>query len=543
MLSLPQQVVVKAFYGLPLQGHELELWSAFQGYGEFDELGYLTGLSKLTTYEPKEYDTLTGVVGRRSGKSDRIAGIIIAYEITMGGHTEYIREGQEAFWLYIAQDLTTAEINMKFAVMALDTSPILSKYIVKRNADEIPFINGITLRPEPPNIRTGRGVPVIGIVMDEFGFWYKDSKSANPDYEVVRALEYSTSQFPNAKQIRLSTPWTKEGLLYKASLHGTEGLKLRCEHCSDGRGCPHVSEDREEFAGHLVIEAPTAMMGNPHITRKRLLRLRKKDQDAFQRESLAKFTDTQSSFLNWTQVELSIDRKVLRRVRNKAADYVATIDPAFRHDNFVLTIGHHEKHRGIVQDFVKVWDPLELLGPGQSLNPATVLDEIKLILDEWDISLVYSDQYQLESLRALAEDRDFVIIGFDLTTKSKTRVMNELKSQVSQGRLRLLDDAEQEGQLKNLQKTLGPAGYVSVAAPMGKKDDQAIALALLIHHCLQLPPLETPTEDIKGAQKNRFIPEKDLVRLRARWMERARTDEMYVREQDALRTLLELYGD
>ena len=553
MLSLPQQVIVKAFYGLPLAGHELELWSAFQGYGEYDDLGYLTGLTKLVPYVPQEYDTLTGVIGRRSGKSDRVAGIIAAYEITMGGHSRFIRQneegkGQDAFWLYIAQDLGTATINMRFVTMALETSPILTKYIVRKNGqipvEEIPFINGITLRPEPPNIRTGRGVPVIGITMDEFGFWYKDAKSANPDYEVVRALEYSISQFEDAKQVRLSTPWTKEGLLYKAALHGTEGKKLRCEHCTDGLTCEHVNEDREEFAGHLVIEAPTATMGNPLITRKRLIRLKKKDSEAFTRESLAKFTDTQASFLSWSNVERAVDRKLVGRVRNKAADYIAAIDPAFRHDSFVLTIGHHEKHRGVVQDFVKEWDPLTLLGAGQKLNPATVLDEIKLILDEWGISVVYSDQYQLERLQALAGDRDFVIIGHDLTTKSKTKVMNNLASQINQGKIRLLDFPEQESQLKHLQKTNGPAGYVSIAAPLGKKDDVALALALLTTQCLLLPPLETvDVNESTGVAAGKFISEKDLAKLKVRWENRMRDDPGFAQQQESLRTLLELYGD
>ena len=44
------------------------------------------------------------------------------------------------------------------------------------------------------------------------------------------------------------------------------------------------------------------------------------------------------------------------------------------------------------------------------------------------------------------------------------------------GKIRLLDNANQESQLKSLVRTLGPAGYVSIAAPMGKKDDLAVAL-------------------------------------------------------------------
>src|SRR5690606_29753717 len=104
-------------------------------------------------------------------------------------------------------------------------------------------------------------LPVVGVTMDEVGFWYKDAKSANPDFEVVNALDYALSQFPNSKQLRFSTPWTKEGILFEAFQLGTEGVKVKCDQCPDGYVCTHWDpEDRDKMVGHLVVHAPTAAM-------------------------------------------------------------------------------------------------------------------------------------------------------------------------------------------------------------------------------------------------------------------------------------------
>ncbi len=544
-LSLPQQVVLKAMYGLPLSADvkdkagwsELDYWSAFQGGGVYDELGYLTAVTQVP-YVAKEYDTLTAILGRRSGKSDRIGGFAAAYEITLGGHTSYRGNNKDLFWLYIAQDIATAKTNMKFIVAALQESPLLSKQIAKQGDEEIHFHSGIILRAEPPNIKTARGSAVIGFSADETGFWYKDAKSANPDFEVVVALEYATQQFPHAKQFRFSTPWTREGILWEAHEAGTEGVKFKCEHCATGAVCPHMQEEREPFEGHLVVHAPTAAMGNPLLTRRSMQRRRARNREKFERESLAKFTDSQSSFLTWASVDRSIDRRTKTREKLVGVDYVAALDPAFRRDSFAMTIVHNEKARGIVQDFAKEWVP----EPGERLNPAIVLDEVAGILKAWDLTHTFSDQYHLESLMVLAEDRDFTIIGMDLTTKSKAKIMSDLASVVNQSRTRLLDDAVQEKQLKSLQKTLGPQGYVSIAAPSGQHDDRATVLALATSKALELPAADTGHID-PAKRKHQYIDDATLAKLREQWERRMMEDDAFAEQQARMQALLDLYGD
>lgn len=487
-LSLPQQVVLKTFYGLPLETEEeYRLWSAQQGAdwtagdGVYDDLGFLVGTPPVVPYVPREYDTITGVIGRRAGKSTEITGFIGAYEIGLGGHTQYTRKGIETKFVYIAQDMSLAQTNMHGIVQVMLHSPLLSKLVPEKpGAEQIRFSNGITLEAMSNTLRSSRGYAICGAVFDELGFWYKDTKSANPDYEVERAIESAMDQFHGfAKSIRITTPWTKEGLAYDARIAGTEGRRLP----KDAPG-----EQRDAMTGHLVVYAPTGAMGNPLITRARLLRKRKRDPIGFARENLALFIDAQVGFLSHVKIAEAVERGLQAAIPpNEAISYVAIMDPGFRSDDYVLTIGHNDATLGVVQDYVQGWSPL----PGERLNPASILDEIRPLLEKYYLSVVYSDQYQLESLQQLALDRGFTVFGFDLTKMSKPKVMQALNLKLNQGQIVLRNCPPQTQQLRDLQRTATEAGGVKISAPPGKHDDYATALGLLVHLANMLPAAES----------------------------------------------------
>ena len=485
-LSLPQQVALKSFYGLPLDPVEQRIWSAQQGPdwavndGVYDELGYLTGNPTVIPYTAQEHDIFTGVIGRRAGKSTEITGFIGAYEISLGGHGQYAN-GAEMKFLYVAQEMSLAQTNMQGIVRTMRLSPLLSELLPALvGIEQVKFKNGITLEAMSNTIKSARGYAVCGVVMDELGFWYKDAKSANPDTEVEIAISYAMQQFEHAKQIRITTPWTKEGLAYEARIAGTEGRRLPKDADQD---------DREKMEGHLVVYAPTAAMGVPVplVTRKKLARKKKRDPIAFARESLALFIDAQAGFLSHAKVNEAVERgKAYTVVYNPDASYVAVMDPAFRGDDYSMTVGHKDAKLGIVQDHIQVWTP----EPGARLSPGIVLDEIKAVLDKFGLGVIYSDQVQLESLQELALDRDFTVFGFDLTKSSKPKVMQALNLKLNADHLVLLNYQKQTNQLKDLQRTVNVSGYTAIAAPPGKMDDCATVLALMVHLADMLPAVE-----------------------------------------------------
>lgn len=480
-LSKPQQVVLKAFNGLELTEEELRYWSMLQGGVSFDHLGFPIWASlKEIPYRAKKYDTLVAILGRRSGKTDRITSTQLAYEALLGGHMRFVEPGQDVKIYFIAQDIDTAGSHLNFVNNVLRSSPTLEKEIEKFNADALILKNGLKIEPAPPVITSSRGMAVPGWCGDEVGFWYTDPKAANPDFEVERAVEYAMMQFPDAFKFITSTPYTKQGMLWKYHLAGTDGNNLP------------AGEDREEYTDVLVVHAPTPAMENPRMPHKRFVRLQKKDPEAYIRESLAQFVDSISGFFKPEILRAAVAAKVLERERYPRAGhpedstpvYVAAMDPAFRHDHFAFTIFHHDASDGIVQDYFFEWIP----EPGQPLNPKTVLAEIKLKLDYYRTSLVYSDQYQLESLQQLAGDIGFAIVGVDFTSASKAKIYGSLASLVNQRRIRLLDKPEIYDQLVVLEKKRTPGGAVQITAPPGKIDDAAAACALGAHQCLYLLP-------------------------------------------------------
>lgn len=487
-LSLPQQVALKAFYGLPLVGRELDIWAIFNDSVTYDELGYPLTVTDVP-YTPREHDLLVGVLGRRSGKSSAITAFAALYEILFGGHLAYVKPGQDVVVPYIAQDLATAKANMIFIALLANDVPLLAKQILTASRDRIDFKNGIIITPEPPAIKTGRGIAVPVVIMDEVGFWYRTAEAANPDYEVQRAVSFAQAQFPRAKQFIISTPYTEEGLLYEYWKAGT-----------DGRHLP--PEDRLEYDGALVIQSSTAAMENPVITRKKLAQLQRQDPDAFIRESLCRFVSAISGFLPVELVERATrgHGKERTRLQNEEAGlkpmYVAAMDPAFRHDTFAFTIMHMEPDGTVVQDVLRTWTPDAKLG--QRIDPAAVLAEIGDLTKAWGLSVVYSDQYQLEALQQLALMHNFAIIGNDFTGKSKAKMYGSLLHLLRTDKLRLLDVPVIYQQLTQLQKKNNPMGSVQIAAPPGRHDDVASVIALgasvaLLHLPARTLPKKEPT--------------------------------------------------
>lgn len=478
-LSVPQRTVLKAFNGLPLNDEELRAWSILQGSAVYDELGFVVEWTPVV-YKAKKYDELIAILGRRSGKTDRITATQMAYEALLGGHMAHVEAKQDVQILFIAQDIDMAASHLNFVYNCINSSPLLAKEILKFNKDSILLRNGMKIVPAPPTITSSRGLAVPGWCGDEVGFWYTDAKSANPDFEVERAVEYAMAQFPDAFKFITSTPYTKEGMLWEGYEAGTDGRKIV------------DIEDRAEHEGVLVVHASTAAMENPRINKKKLVKLQRKDPDAFVRESLAQFVDSISGFLAPDILKLAIDNKVFERPRyprpghpeDAAFYYVAAMDPAFRHDKFAFTVMHHDMDKGIVQDYFNEWTP----EPGAPLNPKTILAEVKIVLDKFGLQLVHSDQYQLEALQQLAMDLGFTIIGIDFTASSKAKIYGSLASLVNQRRLRLLDKPTIYSQLVALEKKRTPNGAVQISAPPGKFDDAAAACALCAHQSIWLLP-------------------------------------------------------
>ena len=138
---------------------------------------------------------------------------------------------------------------------------------------------------------------------------------------------------------------------------------------------------------------------------------------------------------------------------------------------------------------------------GARLNPKDILAEIKPLLDAYKTTVVYSDQYQLESLQQLANDFNVTVEGMDFTARSKAKIFGNLQQLVNQRKLVLLDPMTTDAarttfqELIQLERRQTGGGQVSISAPEGKHDDMAAVLALAAYKAVWLLPEVTPVKD------------------------------------------------
>lgn len=483
-LSLAQRSLLKQSYGAPLDEtavdafnmSEMDYWSVFQGDCELDELGYVMKVGHRRPYVPNNYREAWLIVGRRGGKTDRFASTIVAYEALCGGHESYVRSGQPAICFQIAQDLRMARYSLHFIRATLESSPIGRKAIKQITADKIELKNGVCIYCVPPTTKSVRGFASPVAVLDEVGMWYQESDSANPDYEIYRALTPGQIQFPNRRIVGISTPWNKAGMLWQNYEAGTNGARLQTE------------SRRAEFEGVFVGHGTTASMGNPMVTAAYLKTERARDVRAFARECLAEFQDSITGFLPTALVERAVATGIVERPRSPRYTYVAAIDPAFKSDAFACAVVHKDEHGVVVFDAVR-----RFVGRADApLNPAAVLEALKVVFDTYGITYVYSDQYHLESLGQLARERGIEIIGVPFTAKSKAQLYGNLQGLFHQGRISLVDDYELKKELKTLERTLTDGGNVQISAPAGFHDDMASVACLAASQAMHLGAVDLP---------------------------------------------------
>lgn len=495
-----QRAMLKMLYGLPLEPSELPLWHALNGAGIYDECGFLVDVDDCGLTPPThEFEDATFVIGRRGTKTS-ISSFILAYEAVCGGHKQHLRNPrQEPRFIQVAQDLATAKANLRQHILPyIESSPVgreeLGDPKKSVTADTIRLANCGLIVVAPPNIKVrGQAVPVAA--GDEIAFWQKDKESAAPDFEVINAITPGMAQFPDRKLLKMSSPWTKEGVLWK-------------DHSDIGTYGRHLTDptQRRAFTRTLVLKAPSATV-NPTLSRRAksraeaitaartyLTRERAKDANAFSREFLAEFSDSVSGFLPVPLLRRAATDQPgggdspapRRRTPRPGVRYVASMDPGFRGDAFAFCIGHMEGG-AFVQDVMEGWRGSK----EQPLSPHLCLALASGLCKEFAVTVVSSDQHHLESVQEIAQTFGLTVEPHIFTNQSKRVMWSEFITLLHQDKLRLLSDDETMGELAAMERILSPNGSIRYA---GKRDDRATVLAMCTHRALQYGETHAPVE-------------------------------------------------
>jgi hypothetical protein len=477
-LSTPQRAALRIFYGMSLSDEELEWWSVSQESCLYDELYRVIAVTPVG-YEPREYSRATLCIGRRGAKTSGFSSFVVAYEALCGGHNDRVKKGQDFYLLQVAQDLSTARSNLKQHIIPiLEQSKIGAKELqdasgkLNVTAEQARLKNGALITVAPPTMKI-RGQAIAVCAMDEVAFWPSDHDSAQPDVEVERAVVPAMAQFPNRKLVKTSTPYSKDGLLWRDYQIGTSGTKL-----------PEYK--RGPFKNFLLLHASTLAMQNPVVEESFIQEQFEIDPEAFGREYGAQFSDAVSGFLNPALLREAVGPNIHERAYDSKWFYIAALDPAFRGDTFAFTIGHYEPVRGFVQDVIREFKP----AAGVPLNPSWVLDQIVPLCSAYAISTAYSDQHEIHSLAQLAMDRGLFLERVVFSANSKSSIYGNFQQLLNQKRMHLLDHPAQLQELLNLERTLLAQGGVRIAGKRGKHDDLATVCAICAYKAQGLTPHE-----------------------------------------------------
>ena len=157
-------------------------------------------------------DEFAAVIGRRGGKS-RAMATLATYIAGLCDHRDALVPGERGVLLCVALDQRVAKIILDYAEACFERSPILKQLIANRTADALELTNGITLEVRPASFRKLRGPTYIAVIADELAFWYVDTAYANPDVEILNAVEPGLAT-TGGPLILASCPHARRGVLW-----------------------------------------------------------------------------------------------------------------------------------------------------------------------------------------------------------------------------------------------------------------------------------------------------------------------------------------
>jgi len=386
----------------------------------------------------KIYGEASFICGRRSGKSDRLAANIAVYEATTGGHEKYLAPGERGHVILIAQDKRACRVLYRYILAKFENSPLLSQLLQEVRKEEIDLTNNLSISIFPCSFRAPRGFSVPVAILDELAFFRHEG--AVIDKEVIDSIRPGQATFPGAKLIKISSPYSKSGELYRdfATRHQREDL--------------------------LVFKATTWDM-NPSVPKPFLANEKERDPEYFDREYGANFSSSIGSAYDREAVEDCVQHGRYELPYISQFRYFAGVDPSGGGaDEFALSICHRDGP--IIQDVIRGW---------HSKRPADVVEEAATLLRTYKISTVVGDRYSGEWVRQAFMKAGIRYVVSSLTSSDS---LLELLPLINQGSIQLLDDRTQIAQLIALERRTSRTGKDSLGHPQGGHDDRAVTLAL-----------------------------------------------------------------
>jgi len=397
----------------------------------------------LEVYRAREWSEATLILGRRAGKSDKLASNIAIYEACARDHKA--SRGEAPVVMIVASELERqSRIVFRYVLKKLEASPVLRKTIRRQTSTEIELTNGVLIHVYPANQARIRGASLACFIGDECAYWKSEGKSI--DREVIEAARPGLS-FEHSKLIKISTPYWQRGEIW-----------------NDYRGFYGKANE------HVLVFQGSTELFYPGFSKRKLAAAERRDKVSYETEYLAHFRTDVSAMYDPEIIDKAVnyDRPREMPVRLKVG-YVAFADVAGGggRDSYAMAIGHKEGAR-VVVDVVRSRAP--------KFNPDEVTIEYCRLLKEYGVRQVTGDKFSGDWASTAFERNG---IEYERSEKSKSELYIECESAFNTEGVDLPGREVLIEQLKGLVRKVRAGGRDSVDIDVGSEDEANVAAGVI----------------------------------------------------------------
>jgi hypothetical protein len=365
------------------------------------------------------------IVGRRGGKSFIVA-VIAVFLSVFNDYSKFLSPGERGTIMILAVDKKQAGIILRY-IKAIFSLPLFRSYVENDKAESIELTNRINIEVHTCSYRAVRGYTIVAAIMEESAFWR--TEGVNPDREVYTALKPAMGTIPNSMLISISTPYSRQGLLY-------ENFR------------EHYGKEDEEV---LVWKASSLTM-NPSLSSKMIEKAKEKDPSGSRAEWEAEFREDIEGFLSLESIERVVIQGRVELPFIETCRYWAFTDPSGGGgDSFALSIGHKEGSK-IVQDVLRA----------RKGDPHEIVREYAEELKKYHVKEVSGDRYAGSWVSEAFRQEGITYKSSDL---NKSELYLEALPFINSGMVELLDNREMVKELRLLERRRGSSGKDTVDHP------------------------------------------------------------------------------
>ena len=476
-LSLAWRVVIAVAWGIELtRDDEREMFATICGHGEPGRTGF---------------GEVFVIAGRRSGKSAVIACIGCYIAVIEGPeHMKHLAPGQKGYIFIVSRSVRQALETFRYARNIITRNAELADLLdgeplESLDGGELRFKNGVVICVIAASKASTRGFTVVSAVFDELAWFSVDEGSANSDGEILTAVKYAMlapADAPRRRLIAISSPAAKSGVVYQTYI----------DH--------YGKSDAPIFVAHGATWTfnPTIDMGSLEVDRRR-------NPKSFQREILAEFQDSISSWCDADVINAAANGRSATPIPPRTGvRYLAGCDIALKRDSSALVIGHREpapqdsddKTPMFVADGVWRWTPQ----PGSPLDARQVVREMARISRNYGVFRILGDQFAAIPLAAMFKEEQLNLVEETATSRSKLTHFTHLRELLYAGRCSLPAADVLLRELRELQERVTGGSNVQIGHPnrATAHDDTASALAWTVAQIDQEPPASYGTAVFRG---------------------------------------------